>query len=434
MSRNQCRLPRLAKRLVNVSVVLSLLALALHLRAQDQTIAQMIHTSWTGRDGAPQGITALAQTRDGILWIGGISGLFTFDGVNFAPFNPKPGSPSLPVSPIRFLFVSKSGELWVSPFHGAAICIHGGEAQLYGRVEGDHLDVIGQVQQDASGILWSVLNEKHLVRLGFDGIWHEVANPTRSSGHVSKLYIDSNNTQWVVEDNLLYTRPQGETEFIATTVNVYGPAKIVEDPDRSLWVMGEGPTPAGAVNLQHVDRVGRRLFAPQVYGQINTILVAPDDSLWVNKNEELQRFSARAISRDYSGPRKNDSDFYRLKNGPTAYGLQALLSDADGNMWIGGMGGLDRFEHANLVPALPGTKVGAWHSCVDSQGEVWVIDADDQLFVIKNGQTSLIHSWKGPSNLFCGQEKRGIWRFSCSNRVPPVHSRGRGELHSESPP
>src|SRR5262249_39299875 len=63
-------------------------------------------------------------------------------------------------------------------------------------------------------------------------------------------------------------------------------------------------------------------------------------------------------------------------------------------------------EHANLVPALPGTKVGAWHSCVDSQGEVWVIDADDQLFVIKNGQTSLIHSWKGSTNLFCGREKR----------------------------
>src|SRR6516165_4891128 len=98
--------------------------------------------------------------------------LYTSDGVNFAPFNPKPGSPSLPVSPIRFLFVSKSGELWVSPFHGAAIRIHGGEEQLYGRVDGDHLDVIGQVQQDANGTLWSVLNEKHLVRLGSDGIWH----------------------------------------------------------------------------------------------------------------------------------------------------------------------------------------------------------------------------------------------------------------------
>jgi signal transduction histidine kinase/ligand-binding sensor domain-containing protein len=406
MSRNRCWSFWVAKRLVNVSVWLSLLALTLQLRAQDQTIAQMIHTSWTGRDGAPQGITALAQTPDGILWIGGISGLSTFDGVNFAPLNPKPGSPSLPVSPIRFLFVSKSGELWVSPFHGAAIRIHGGEEQLYGRVDGDHLDVIGQVQQDANGTLWSVLNEKHLVRLGSDGIWHEVANPTENSGHVSKLYIDSSNNQWVVEDNLLYKKPQGETEFIATTVNVYGPAKIVECPDHTLWVMGEGPTPDGAVNLQHIDGVGRRLFAPQVHGQINTILVAPDDSLWVNKNEELQRFDAQAISGDYSGPRKNNSDFYSLKNGTTEYGLQALLSDADGNIWIGGMGGLDRFEHANLVSALPGAKVGAWHSCVDSQGDVWVVDADDQLFMIKNGQTSVIHSLNGSSNLFCGQERQ----------------------------
>ena len=210
----------------------------------------MVHTSWTGKDGAPQGIVAVSQTPDGTLWLGGISGVFSFDGVNFTPFNPRLGSPSLPVSPIRFLFVSKSGDLWASPFHGAAIRIHDRKAQLYGTVDGDNLKVIGQVQQDTGGTLWSILNGKHLVRLGHNDVWLKVPNPLRQEGQVSILFIDSSDTQWVIENNLLYRKPNGETDFTPTGLNVYGPAKIVESQDHSLWVMGEGPTPAGALNLQ----------------------------------------------------------------------------------------------------------------------------------------------------------------------------------------
>ena len=48
-----------------------------------QTLAQMDHTMWTARDGAPQAINALAQDRDGTLWIGSETGLVNFDGLRF---------------------------------------------------------------------------------------------------------------------------------------------------------------------------------------------------------------------------------------------------------------------------------------------------------------------------------------------------------------
>jgi signal transduction histidine kinase/ligand-binding sensor domain-containing protein len=373
----------------------------------DQTISQMVHTAWTGRDGAPQGITALAQTPDGMLWIGGDGGLYTFDGLNFVAFNPRAGSPPLPASGIRFVFVSKAGDLWVSPYHGPAIRIHDGETQLYDHADGDHLDVIGQVQQDSSGTLWSVLNEKHLVLLGPDSIWHEVENPIAKPGHVSKLFIDSSNTHWVIENDLLYRKSEGETEFTATAIQVYGPAKILESRDRSLWVMGQGPTPAGMANLQHVGRFGQKLYAPQVHGEIDTILIAPDGSLWISsRNDKLQRFGVETVSGGHSDSGANASDYYALKNGAMAFGLQALFSDDDGNIWVGRMAGLDRFRNANLVSAFPDAEVGLWHSCVDTQGEVWVVNGDNQLFVIENGHPSLVHSWSNASNLFCGNEKR----------------------------
>src|SRR5215471_14139944 len=71
-------------------------------RAQGQRISEMVHTTWAGRDGAPQGISALAQTPDGVLWVAGLAGLFAFDGIAFEPFRPPPGSPSLSASRTRF--------------------------------------------------------------------------------------------------------------------------------------------------------------------------------------------------------------------------------------------------------------------------------------------------------------------------------------------
>jgi ligand-binding sensor domain-containing protein len=44
-----------------------------------QPLEDLAHMSWTRRDGAPSDIAALAQTRDGYLWIGSSFGLFRFD-------------------------------------------------------------------------------------------------------------------------------------------------------------------------------------------------------------------------------------------------------------------------------------------------------------------------------------------------------------------
>jgi len=74
-----------------VPVLVLCLGISQTLAAQEKTISQMVHTSWTGRDGAPQGITVLARTPDGILWIGSFVGLYTFDGLKFQAFTPKPG-------------------------------------------------------------------------------------------------------------------------------------------------------------------------------------------------------------------------------------------------------------------------------------------------------------------------------------------------------
>jgi hypothetical protein len=47
------------------------------------SLADYHHDIWTGKDGAPGEISAMAQTADGWLWIGSSHGLYRFDGVRF---------------------------------------------------------------------------------------------------------------------------------------------------------------------------------------------------------------------------------------------------------------------------------------------------------------------------------------------------------------
>jgi signal transduction histidine kinase/ligand-binding sensor domain-containing protein len=388
-----------------ILVPLSLwLNLAVPLCAQEQTISQMVHTSWTGRDGAPQGIQALAQTPDGILWIDAYAGIFTFDGVKFESFHQKPGSPRLPT--FGTLLASRTGNLWVFPMHGPVLGIHQGEVRSYGRVQGEDLVSLGYPQEDSNGTLWAVLNERHLAKLGSDEIWHQQEDPIKSPGDISRLFIDSSDTQWVLQNEELYRRSKNETAFTATGVHVYGPARIAESRDHTLWVVGMGPGPAGALNLQHLDRIGKKLFAPRVHGHIDQILFAQDGSLWISIDEGLQRLGVNALASNHTELSAGPADLYARGAGSKDVDPQALLSDLDGNIWVGGAGGLHRFQRANLTPAIPGSKIGMWHSCVDTHGEVWIANAQGtiQLFTAKKEHTTIVQNEHGPTNLFCEQD------------------------------
>ncbi len=77
------------------------------------TLTQYGHTAWRIRDGYFAGApTAMAQTRDGFLWIGTNAGLLRFDGVRFTPWEPPAGS-RLPDERIISLLGTRDGSLWI---------------------------------------------------------------------------------------------------------------------------------------------------------------------------------------------------------------------------------------------------------------------------------------------------------------------------------
>jgi ligand-binding sensor domain-containing protein len=78
-------------------------------------------------------VTALAQTKDGYLWVGSMLGLYRFDGSRFSSYPFGTNSQNLPSLEISSLSADLEGGVWVG-FRNTAI-MHlkvDGSSVLYG--------------------------------------------------------------------------------------------------------------------------------------------------------------------------------------------------------------------------------------------------------------------------------------------------------------
>src|SRR5690606_11865508 len=98
-------------------------------------IHQLAHKTWAAEDGAPTEIHVLAQTGDGYLWLGTVSGLVRFDGVRFVPFVPREGD-TIPALGVRDLLEGRDGTLWIVWETGAVSHLVDGRLTSYGPQDG----------------------------------------------------------------------------------------------------------------------------------------------------------------------------------------------------------------------------------------------------------------------------------------------------------
>jgi ligand-binding sensor domain-containing protein len=184
-------------RLVIVWFAMCLFATAAFALDPQKSITQFVHTAWTEKEGAPLEIRAIAQTNDGYLWLGTSTGLFSFDGIRFARFEPRAGE-DLPVMLIRRLLATRNGGLWIVFVSGSVSRLLNGHVTSYSEREGLPATVELMECKDGSLIAGTT---KGLAR--FKGrVWTDIYREWNFPGEEAKrVYFDRAGTLWVLTEN-----------------------------------------------------------------------------------------------------------------------------------------------------------------------------------------------------------------------------------------
>ncbi len=279
---------------------------------------QYSRTVWTQADGLPQDtIRAITQTTDSYLWLGTDEGLARFDGYEFTTFNKANGD--LPSNSITALAASTDGSLWIGTSNGLTQ-YHDKHFKTFTTKSGLPDDAITNLYTDHAGTLWIVAG----------------------------IYLSR-------YQNGVFTNFAPGPSFPVTSVRW-----VREDANHELWVGGF----SGVVKMTG-DKFVTIIDSIQLGANIlNGMAVDRQGNWWIAGNLGVLERSPSGQMRRY-----NDRD------GLPDLIVRAILTDRDGNLWVGTPGGLGRLE-GNRFIAAPG---GESHErdqirCLfeDREGNLWV--------------------------------------------------------------
>lgn len=336
-------------------------------------VIAMQHTSWTAGEGAPTGVTGIAQTPDGWLWIGSSAGLFRFDGVRFqrAPAGLAPLS-----SNIAKLGLLEDGTLWLAYRYGGASLLKNGKMRHFRVGEaGTPGGTPAAVARDGRGRLW-LAAPRSLRVLGPAGNWEAPpAGLGAPEGDVVAMLTARDGTLWLRTNSAVYGLAKDGVRF-ERALDVKGFGKLAEDPDGSVWTS---------------DMLGGGLYL--VKGMAKGAAGAgPDPATWRTQD----RLSDFAFDRagfvwqpGYSGaqriaPHTGRSEFTDSEHGLSGQHGYTVFQDREGSVWVGTENGIDRFRDYRLQPlALPRYIGSARPLAARAEGGVWI---DRSLLAAANAQ------------------------------------------------
>ena len=396
-----------------LSISILLLSCQAHADTRPWTLDRYKHVAWTGKNGAPTGVSSLAQTLDGYLWIGTDHGLFRFDGARFKRFEEQ--SPSR--RSVYGLYTSSDGGLWVSYESGGVGFLKGGHVTQYGSkaglpnnaiIEGFAEDSHGAIWLYGAGYLYTLVGE-HWKSMGGDlGL---------KSGYAPALLITRDNAFWVGTAVGLFYRAADAKQFVPLEQGRYV-SHIVEAPDGSIWVAHL----RGAIERWTTNK-GVPVRTPGSIATTSTerMLFDQQGGLWLNGlGDGVRHIASNAIKQNADLSALNAKvELFNSSNGLSGDYAWPLLTDREGNIWVGTGAGVDRFSRSNFTPApFPsGTHDFALAAGVD--GAVWTGSSSKPVMELKG---SLVKTFDVPPYTLAAYADRqgvvyiggtsGIWKLS----------------------
>ena len=358
---------------------------------RSQTLSQMYHAPWTVRQGAPANPLALAQTRDGYLWVAADDGLWRFDGSSFEHYSAESGD-EMPGGTVQSLLSTPDGGLWVGFPGGSINYLKGGHNTRYGPKEGVPSGNVIHLALSPDGTVWAAC-ARGLMRFAkarWERIGREWSYPQE---HAENVHFDRRGTLWVGSGKQLLYLPLGEHSF-RVAINAEegdGSYGIAEAPNGTIWVALHDSSVLRAVTRPDGEllRTG-----PVVHG-VKTVnpYFASDGSLWLPTDDKgLFRIPATAVQSENPSNWLKHAEHLTTSEGLTGGGLSETLEDREGSLWFTSNHGLDQFRHTVLNNVAVPDAFNRVAPVSDGAGGVFAASTDASvLHVLGDGHSQLLH-------------------------------------------
>ena len=253
--------------------------------ARPRPIHQFAHRTWAAQDGAPTEIRMLAQTADGYLWLGTVSGLVRFDGVRFVPFRPR-GTDTIPTAGVRALEEGRDGTLWVVWETGAVSHLVNGRLTTYGVKDG--LSPAFQLAESSRGEVVAGTN-RGLARLT-NGRWKDSGSEWGFTGTEARaLWFDRSDALWVETTDRMVYHPVGAPGFLDPGWRLRRVAyqgKFAQAADGTIWF------PEADRSVHTLRTLGDTTPVTEVQVGSTSVLLDRKGSLWIaTHGDGLRRVS-----------------------------------------------------------------------------------------------------------------------------------------------
>jgi ligand-binding sensor domain-containing protein len=330
---------------------------------------------WQTDAGLPNHtVQAIAQTRDGYLWVGTQYGLARFDGERFTIF--RRGSVlAMKNSNIMGLREAQDGSLWIATGSGGILKFKEGDFTHYGKADGLANDyTLGPILETADGAIW-VGTLGGLSRLKDGKFTTFDTRMGLSNNAVRDLCLDDAGNLWIATGGGLdYMTPDGAIRP-APFANGFKGADV-----RSVCRDREGTVWFSAGNELHKLKDGQLSTFQQgtglPYNIIRRLYADQEGNVWVGTYSGLSRFAdGKFMPQPGSDALPFDS-------------VNALFEDRERNIWAGSRDGLtqlrpNRFMTYTAQQGVPNNNVMS--VLQDRAGKVWIGTWGGGLSWLENG-------------------------------------------------
>jgi signal transduction histidine kinase/ligand-binding sensor domain-containing protein len=361
---------------LSIGVLFFVLAIGRPAYAVDpsESLAELSHSQWTAREGAPPEPYPIVQTTDGYIWIGSTAGPYRFDGVRFEPLTLADGTRPLNTS-VSALYASPSGDLWIGMRFAGIYVLHDGVLKKYAEDQGLPHRTVWKILMRDDGSMWATLST---------GLWHLVGDKWQEvrsdwgypGGHPVNLYADVKGTLFVRGPEGTFSLSHDAKSFVKTNLsgNISPLDYQFTGSDGVAWDL-QGAAFESTSGPPRSLKLGALGLAATEGGYQDK-----DGSLWVlglnaDNSDLLVRLSNPSSLTGFSS-KAPDAVVQTLN--PTQFltgSLHQLLEDREGNIWLTTSNGIDMFRSNKLHSISNGSAVLETSAMtLNAQGDVWLVN------------------------------------------------------------